>query len=76
MNYLFLGKPDSALKHLKEAKRLDPNHFSHPQRFLARIYLERGDQKAAVAELEDFLRRHPDSRAAAEIRERLGELKK
>jgi len=76
MNYLFLGKPDPALKHLKEAKRLDPNHFSHPQRYLAQIYLQRGDEKAAVAELEDFLRRHPDSPAAEATREKLTELRR
>lgn len=74
MNYLRLGKPEPALKHLKEAKRLDPNHFSHPQRYLAQTYLERGDREAAIEELKDFLRRHPDSPAAAVIRERLGEL--
>ena len=75
MNYMYLGKPDAALRHLKEAKRLDPSHFSHPQRYLAQIYFERGDVEAALAELEDFLLRHPDSPYAAIIRDRLKELK-
>jgi Flp pilus assembly protein TadD len=60
-NYLFLGNLDLALRYLQEAKRLDPNHFSLPQLYLARIYAQRSDFKAATAELEDFLARHPDA---------------
>jgi tetratricopeptide (TPR) repeat protein len=75
MNYLFLNKLDLAIKHLKEAKRLDPSHFSHPQRYLAQIYARLGDEEAALAELEDFVRRHPDTPEAVEIRGRLSELK-
>jgi len=75
MTYFYLGRPEPALKHLKEAKRLDPGHFSHPQRLLAQIYLERGDVGAAVAELEEFLRLHPDAAEAAKIREVLTGLK-
>jgi tetratricopeptide (TPR) repeat protein len=75
MNYLFLNKLDLATKHLKEAKRLDPSHFSHPQRYLAQIYLQLGDEKAALAELEEFVRRHPDAPEAVEIRARLSELR-
>ncbi len=68
MNYLLIGDLDLALKYLKEAKRLDPNHFSFPQLYLARIYLERSDREAATAELEDFLARHPDAPQAAKVR--------
>jgi len=73
MNYLFLGKLDPALKHLKEAKRLDPDHFSHPQRYLAQVYFKLGDEKSARAELEDLIRRHPDAPVAVELRRRLGD---
>jgi len=75
MNYFSLNKLDLAMEHLKEAKRLDPSHFSHPQRYLAQIYIRLGDEKAALAELDDFVRRHPDTPDAAEIRARLSELR-
>ncbi len=68
MNYFYLGRPDPALKYLLEAKRLDPNHFSFPQLFLAEIYFGRGKPAEAVAELEDFLRRHPDAPQAEAAR--------
>lgn len=64
MNYYYLGRPEPALKYLQEAKRLDPNHFSYPQRYLALIYAQRGNAAAAAAELEDLLKRHPDDPAA------------
>ena len=75
MNYYFLGQPDVALKYLLEAKRLDPSHFSHPQLFLAEIYTRRLDRPAAIAELEDFLKRHPDAPAAQKARADLAELR-
>ncbi len=64
MNYYYLQRPEPALKYLQEAKRLDPNHFSYPQRYLALIYAQRGNASAAAAELEDLLKRHPDDPAA------------
>ncbi len=69
MNYYFLNQFEPALKYLLEAKRIDPNHFSHPQRFLANIYFRKGDVAAALAELDDFLERHPDDRNAPAVRE-------
>ena len=60
MTYFAVNNFDLAIKYLKVAKRLDPAHFSHPQMTLAEIYLRRGQPKAAAAEMEDFLRWHPD----------------
>ena len=45
VNYVNLRKPDLAVKYLKEAKRLDPGHFSTPQLALYEIYLRSGDRK-------------------------------
>lgn len=71
MTYFETGKFDLAEKYLLEARRLDPAHFSYPQILLAEIYLRRGDKAAAAAQLEDFLRHHPDGPAAARIRSQL-----
>ncbi len=71
MSELALGNLDSAQQHLEEAKRIDPSHFSHPQLLLAQIHLRRGEQAAARAELEDFVRRHPDAPDAPKIHEAL-----
>jgi outer membrane protein assembly factor BamD (BamD/ComL family) len=59
-----------------EAKRLDPAHFSRPQWTLAQIYLRTGDPKAAAAELEEFIRLHPDSPDRERARAAIEELKK
>ncbi|MCC6394164.1 MAG: tetratricopeptide repeat protein [Bryobacterales bacterium] len=67
-NYLALGKTSLALKHLKEAKRLDPGHFANPQLLLSEIYLRQGDAGAAAAEVENFLRYHPDTPQAGQLR--------
>jgi tetratricopeptide (TPR) repeat protein len=74
--YFYLGNLDLALKYLNEAKRLDPSHFSQPQLFLARIHISRSDWKAATAELEDFLVKHPDTSSAPKIRAQIEELRK
>jgi tetratricopeptide (TPR) repeat protein len=68
MDYFELKKMDQAEQYLNTAKRLDPSHFSHPQLLLAEIYLSRGDQTAALAELKDFLARFPESPACAQVR--------
>lgn len=73
-NYFFLGDFEKALKYLQEAKRLDPSHFSQPQLVLAEIHLRRGETRDAIEELKDLLARHPDSRNAQQIRQRLAEL--
>jgi predicted Zn-dependent protease len=70
-----LNQLDKALTFLKEAKRLDPSHFTHPQRHLAEIYLRLSNPRAAAAELEDFLARHPDSTEAVSARQSLARLR-
>jgi Tfp pilus assembly protein PilF len=75
MNYFLLNRLEEALRFLKEAKRLDPSHFTHPQRYLAEIYLRLSNPKAAVAELEDFVARHPDSTEAVNARRTLARLR-
>ncbi len=75
MNYLFLGRFEPALKYLKEAKRLDPGHFTYPQIYLAEIYLRQRDRKAALSELEDFLKRHPDAPEAQKVRAELSRIR-
>jgi Flp pilus assembly protein TadD len=74
LNYFLMNQLDKALRYLKEAKRLDPFHFTHPQRFLAEIYLRLSNRPAAAAELADLVSRHPDAPDAAAARRRLAEL--
>ena len=69
MNYFYLGKPEEALKYLAKAREIDPAHFSQPQIFLAEIYGQMGRPQQALGELRDFLKRHPDSPRAAEVRQ-------
>jgi tetratricopeptide (TPR) repeat protein len=76
MTYFYLNRFDLARKHLEEARRLDPSHFSHPQLFLAEIDLRLGDRRAAAADLEDFLDHHPDYPQTAKVREKIAELRK
>jgi type IV pilus assembly protein PilF len=76
MNYFEFGKLDLAEKYLKEARRLDPGHFSHPQLLLAEIAFRKGDLNAAAGYLEDFLDRHPDAPNAPKIRARVDSLRR
>jgi Tfp pilus assembly protein PilF len=75
MNYFELGKLDLAEKYLLEACRLDPGHFSHPQLLLSEIYLRRHDYARTAAQLEDFLRYHPDWPSAAKVRDAIAKLR-
>lgn len=76
VSYWALGDAARAIEHLREAKRLDPEHFSQPELVLAQIYLDRGEREAAARELEEFLARRPDSPEAPRIRRQLEQLKK
>jgi tetratricopeptide (TPR) repeat protein len=73
MVYFGLQKMDLAEKHFREAVRLDPAHFSHPQLFLAEIHVRRGDRRSAAADMEDFLSHHPDWPQAAKMRQAIDE---
>ncbi len=71
MTYFALNNFSLAIKHLAQAKRIDPVHFSFPQLTLAEIYSRMGKESAAIAELEEFLRYHPDAANAGRVRELL-----
>jgi Tfp pilus assembly protein PilF len=64
-DYFCLGRYDQAEVHLKQAKALDPSHFSYPQLVLARVYREFQNWPAARNELEEFLKLHPGSEYTA-----------
>jgi Tfp pilus assembly protein PilF len=76
LNYFDLNEMDLAETPLKTAVQLDPAHFSHPQLTPGEIYLRRGDRAAAVQQMQDFLRRHPDSAETTRVREEIAELEK
>jgi len=67
-SHFYLGRLDLAEVELKKAKALDPAHFSHPQLVLAEIYVRRQNASAAIVELEEFLKLHPDSVRAPALR--------
>jgi tetratricopeptide (TPR) repeat protein len=75
MSYYWLGDYTAALKYLKLARELDPVHFSRPQLMLAQIYLRRGERENAVAELEDYIKRHPDGAEVPQLQKRLESIK-
>ncbi len=68
-SYFFLGRFEEGEKHLKQAKALDPKHFSMPQLILAEIFNRKGNVSAAIEELEEFLRFHPDSDFAPKVKQ-------
>jgi tetratricopeptide (TPR) repeat protein len=76
LTYFHLGRYDLATKHLRKALEIDPAHFSYPQLVLAEIDLRRHDRLAAAADLEDFLKHHPDYPTAALMLQRIDELRR
>jgi Flp pilus assembly protein TadD len=74
MNHFYLGNFPEALKYLTKAREIDPAHFSQPQIFLAEIYGHMGLPQQSVIELRDFLKRHPDSPRAPEVRQAIERL--
>jgi len=70
-SYFYLDRLEEAEIHLKQAKTLDPGHFSLPQLVLAVIYRKRGNYPAAISELEEFLNLHPDSPMVAYAKKEL-----
>jgi Tfp pilus assembly protein PilF len=72
---MLTGRLREAETHLKEAVALDPANYSYPQLMLAEIYRRRKDLPGVRRELEEFLRLHPDSPKAREIRAALEELR-
>ncbi len=74
-NHFLLGSYEQAIKYLRKAKGIDPDHFSLPQVTLAEIYGGQGNIDAAIRELEDYIARHPDSQRAETTRKTLARLK-
>jgi tetratricopeptide (TPR) repeat protein len=74
--YFQAGNYDLALKYLERARQIDPTHYSHPQLYLAEIHSRRGDRPAAAADLEDFLKHHPDWPQAAALRQAIAALRR
>ena len=66
-SYFSLAELDPAQRHLKQAKALDPKHFSFPQLVLAQIYELKSDSVSLMWELEEFLKFHPDSKRVPEM---------
>ena len=74
VNYFFLRKYQEAERHLLKAKSLDPSHFTNPQLVLAQAYAIQGRSEEAIAELREFLARHPDSAITGKVRLAIEEL--
>ncbi len=74
--FFALGDYDRAEPALLQALHADPAQFSKPQLFLADIYLRRGDAKAALAAIEDYVARHPDADDVERQRQRIRQLQK
>jgi tetratricopeptide (TPR) repeat protein len=70
-NYLAIGRPEDAERHLRAAKAIDPAHFSLPQLTLVEIYGARHDYAGVIRELEEFLKYHPDSPSSPAVRKSL-----
>ena len=75
MSYRLSGNLDLAAQYLTLARQIDPAHFSHPQLLLSEIHLRRNERAAAIEELEDFLKRHPDAPEAPEVKSTITRLK-
>ncbi len=67
--YFVLDLLEDAERHLRQAKALDPRHFSFPQLVLAELYQKRLNIPSLMHELEEFLKYHPDSDRASEVTE-------
>jgi tetratricopeptide (TPR) repeat protein len=75
INYLQTRKVELAIRHLQEAKRIDPGHYTYPQLILSDLYLKMGNRIAAASELEHFLRYHPDYEMAESLRNAIRKLR-
>ena len=68
LSYYLLRDYERAAPYLERTEELDPAHFSNPQIPLAEIYLNRSQEVKALEALEDFLKQHPDSPQARNVR--------
>jgi len=67
-SYLVLGNLEKAENHLRQAKALDPRHFSSPQLALADLYFLQSRFEERIRELEEYLKYHPDGHFAERVR--------
>jgi len=72
-SYFVLGDLEKAETHLRQAKTLDPRHFSSPQLALADLYFIKGRFEERIRELEEYLKYHPDGHFAERVRTLLKE---
>ena len=70
-SYYWMDQLEEAERHLRQAKALDPSHFTYPQLVLIQIYRRKGDLASAARELEEFIKLHPDTDLAREIRKKM-----
>jgi hypothetical protein len=68
MNLYQLGKLAEAERALVAAKRIEPEHYTLPQLFLAEIYARRGEKARAAAEIEELLAHGPGGELTATLR--------
>jgi Tfp pilus assembly protein PilF len=74
MNFYQLGRLAEAERALLAAKRIDPEHYTLPQLFLAEIYARRGEKDRAAVEIRELLARGPAEPLAATLRSTLAKL--
>lgn len=67
-NYFRVGDLTKAETHLKQAKALDPRHFSSPQLTLADVYYLQNRDEERITELKEYLKYHPDGYFAERVR--------
>jgi Flp pilus assembly protein TadD len=70
-----LGRGDEAESELRLALKLGGAEAALAHRYLGALYVERGDDTRAAAELEEYLRLAPDAPDAAQVRAVLADLK-
>jgi Tfp pilus assembly protein PilF len=70
-----LGRGEEAEKELRLALKLGGAQAALAHRYLGALYVERGDDTRAAAELEEYLRLTPDAPDAAQVRAVLAGLK-
>lgn len=71
LTFFEMQQLEPAEKYLVRARELDPAHFSHPQLVLAEIHARENQPLKAAADLEDFLKYHPDWPNASALRDEI-----
>ena len=71
-----LNRLDEAAKNLKRAVEIGGEDVKIAHRYLAGIYMEKGENEAAVKELELYLKAAPDTKEADQIKNLIKELNK